>query len=188
MTTAPVKSLIDEQLEALQIHYKDFNVLLTDVMVELGFGLTKVQADIGKFMSTGPKYLMVQAQRSQAKTTIAAAYCIHTLIHNPKARILIVSAGGSQATDISTLIIRLIMNMDVLACMHSAAAWIRWPHNSPCRPRRQTSTSGNSGMEIPCWKRSTGLLPDETKQNGITSRNQVPHQALIPYLICPKPP
>lgn len=106
-----------EQLEALQLHYKDFNVLLTDVMVELGFGLTKVQADIGKFMATGPKYLMVQAQRSQAKTTIAAAYCIHTLIHNPKARILIVSAGGSQATDISTLIIRLIMNMDVLECI-----------------------------------------------------------------------
>lgn len=106
-----------EQLKTLQRHYKNFNVFLTDVMVELGFGLTKVQADIGDFMANGPQYLMVQAQRSQAKTTIAAAFCVWTLIHDPKHRVLVVSAGGSQATDISTLIIRIIMNMDVLECI-----------------------------------------------------------------------
>ncbi|CCI88428.2 phage DNA packaging [Yersinia phage phiR8-01] len=106
-----------EQLKTLQVHYKNFNVFLTDVMVELGFTLTKVQADIGSFMANGPQYLMVQAQRSQAKTTIAAAFCVWTLIHDPKHRVLIISAGGSQATDISTLVIRIIMNMDILECM-----------------------------------------------------------------------
>lgn len=39
------------------------------------------------------------------------------MIHNPKFRILIVLAGGSQASDISTLIIRIIMNMDELECL-----------------------------------------------------------------------
>ncbi|QYW05818.1 terminase large subunit [Vibrio phage vB_VpaP_G1] len=106
-----------EQLRALQTHYKDFKLFLTDVMIELGFTLTKVQAAIGDFMANGPQYLMVEAQRSQAKTTIAAAFCVWTLIHDPKHRVLIISAGGSQATDISTLVIRIIMNMDVLECI-----------------------------------------------------------------------
>ncbi|AEZ65074.1 terminase large subunit [Aeromonas phage phiAS7] len=106
-----------EELKTIQEHYRDFNVFLTDVMVELGFNLSKVQADIGKFMSSGPQYLMVEAQRSQAKTTIAAAFCVWTLMHDPKHRVLIISAGGSQATDISTLVIRIIMNMDVLECI-----------------------------------------------------------------------
>lgn len=106
-----------EQLKALQEHYANFDLFLSDVMYELGFKLTKIQASIGRFMCDGPQYLMVEAQRSQAKTTIAAAFCVWTLIHDPKKRILIISAGGSQAADISTLIIRLIMNMDVLECL-----------------------------------------------------------------------
>ena len=106
-----------EQLAALQIHYKDFKRFLTDVMVELGFSVSKIQADIADFMVSGGKYIMIEAQRSQAKTTIAAAFCVWQLIHDPKHRVLIISAGGSQATDISTLVIRIIMNMDILECM-----------------------------------------------------------------------
>lgn len=106
-----------EQLRTLQKYYKNFNLFLSDVMVELGFTVSKVQADIAKFMAEGPQYLMVQAQRSQAKTTIAAAFCVWQLIHDPTHRILIISAGGAQATDIATLIIRIIMHMDVLEFM-----------------------------------------------------------------------
>lgn len=105
------------QLEMLQAHYRHFDTFLRDVMEELGFGVTDIQADIADFIEHGPASLMVQAQRSQAKTTIAAAYCVWSLIHNPKLRILILSAGGSQASDISTLIVRLIQNMDVLECL-----------------------------------------------------------------------
>ena len=105
------------QLEALQKHYSTFQVFLDDVMEELGFGVTEIQADIGAYIEHGPDNLMVQAQRSQAKTTIAAAYCVFALIHNPRLRILVLSAGGSQASDISTLIVRIIMTMPVLACL-----------------------------------------------------------------------
>lgn len=106
-----------EQLELVQQHYSSFIPFLEDVMDELGFSTTDIQADIGGYIAYGPQYLMVQAQRGQAKTTIAAAFVVWFLIHNPAGRTLIVSAGGDQATDIATLIVRIIMNMDVLECM-----------------------------------------------------------------------
>ncbi len=106
-----------EQLTLVQQHYSSFIPFLEDVMDELGFSTTEIQKDIGGYIAYGPQYLMVQAQRSQAKTTIAAAFCVWYLVHNPAGRTLIVSAGGDQATDIATLIVRIIMNMDVLACM-----------------------------------------------------------------------
>jgi hypothetical protein len=106
-----------EQLALVQDHYSTFIPFLEDVMEELGFSTTDVQRDIGGYIAYGPQYLMVQAQRSQAKTTIAAAFAVWYLVHNPIGRVLILSAGGTQAEEISTLIVRLILNMDVLACM-----------------------------------------------------------------------
>lgn len=103
-----------QKLGIVQEHYSEFVPFLEAVMSMLGFQTTDIQRDIGKFIAYGPDYLMVQAQRSQAKTTIAAAYAVWSLIHKPHYRIMIVSAGGSQASDISTLIVRIIMNMPEL--------------------------------------------------------------------------
>jgi hypothetical protein len=101
----------------VQAHYSTFVPFLIDVMDELGFSTTEIQIDIAGYIAYGPQYLMVQAQRSQAKTTIAAAFAVWYLLHNPAGRVLIISAGGKQASDISTLIVRIILNMDVLECM-----------------------------------------------------------------------
>jgi hypothetical protein len=106
-----------EKLRALQAHYPEFTTFLEDAMSDLGFGTTEIQWDIARYMEHGPQYLMVQAQRGQAKTTIAACYAIWCLIHCPSFRVLILSAAGKQASDISILIVRLIMTMDVLECM-----------------------------------------------------------------------
>lgn len=106
-----------KKLHLLQDYYSEFIPFLHDVMALLGFHVSEIQEDIAKFIAYGPHYLMVKAQRGQAKTTIAAAYAVWCLIHNPSFRVLIVSAGGSQASDISTLIIRIIMSMDELECM-----------------------------------------------------------------------
>lgn len=106
-----------ERLSLLQEHYTEFNPFLEDVMQELGFSTTPIQKAIGQWMVGGPQYLMVQAQRSQAKTTIAAAFAVWSLIHDPACRVLILSAGGTQANEISTLIVRIILTMDVLSCM-----------------------------------------------------------------------
>lgn len=101
-------------LKLVQGHYPEFIPFLEDVMEELGFSTSEIQKDIAGFIAYGPQNLMVQAQRGQAKSTIVAAFAVWSLIHNPWYRVLILSAGGTQAVEISTLIVRLIMNMDVL--------------------------------------------------------------------------
>lgn len=106
-----------EALHTLQEAYPNFVPFCEDMMIELGFGLTDIQADIAEFMQFGPDSQMVQAQRSQAKTTIVACFAVWCLIHSPAHRILIVSAGGTQANEISILIIRLIMVVDILECL-----------------------------------------------------------------------
>ena len=106
-----------EELHLVQTHYRTFIPFLHDVMTELGFNTTEIQEDIAGYIAYGPQYLMVQAQRSQAKTTICAAYAVWCLIHSPAHRVLIISAGGTQAIEISTLIVRIIMTMDVLECL-----------------------------------------------------------------------
>jgi len=104
-----------EMLELVQAAYRTFTPFLEDVMTELGFATTEVQKDIASFLEHGPHYLMIQAQRGQAKTTITAAFAVWRLLHEPCSRILILSAGGTQANEISTLVVRIIMTMEVLA-------------------------------------------------------------------------
>lgn len=105
------------RLEAVQEEYREFVPFLEDCMNELGFSTSEIQADIALFIANGPQYLMVQAQRGEAKTTITAIFAVWSLIHDPKFRVFIVSAGGSMATQISTLVVQLIMTMDVLECL-----------------------------------------------------------------------
>lgn len=114
-----------ERLQALAVlaeSYPDFVPFLRDGMQFLGFALSDIQEDIGLWIAHGPASLMVQAQRGQAKTTIAALYAIWSLIHNPKTRVLIVSAGGTQANEISTLIVRVITTWDILECLRPDAS------------------------------------------------------------------
>jgi len=104
-------------LMVLQGHYKEFVTFLRDCMEFLGFDSTEIQEDIGGYLQYGPHYLMVQAQRGQAKSTITAIFAVWCLIHDPKFRVLIVSAGGTQANEIATLVTRLILHMPCLACL-----------------------------------------------------------------------
>lgn len=106
-----------DQLHELQSAYPHFTPFLADMMSELGFGTTEIQAEIGQFLEHGPAYLMVQAQRGQAKTTITAIFAVWCLIHNPKSRVLIVSAGATQANEISTLVVKMIQSVDILECL-----------------------------------------------------------------------
>lgn len=107
-----------QDLEALQEHYAEFTDFLYDVITELlGFTCTDMQIDIGKYLETGPLYRMIQAQRGEAKTTITAIYAVWRLIHNPKTRILIVSAGSDLATEIANWVIQIITNMPELECL-----------------------------------------------------------------------
>lgn len=115
--TAELASLRRAKLTLLQDAYPTFLPFLIDGMLFLGFSTTEIQKDIGDYIANGPQYLMVQAQRGEAKTTITALFCVWCLIHNPKFRILIVSAGAKQAKEISTLIVQVIGLMPELECL-----------------------------------------------------------------------
>lgn len=108
-----------ERLRLLQEAYPEFIPFLHDMMQELGFTTSEIQEDIALWMQHGPDFLMVQAQRGQAKTTIAAIFAVWNLIHDPTFRVLIVSAGETQANEISTLIVRLINSVDELEVLRA---------------------------------------------------------------------
>ena len=112
----------EAQLELLQKTFPVFSRFLVVMMRLLGFNTTQLQLDIAAFLEFGPKDLMIQAQRGQAKSTITALFAIWYLIHNPKGKVLIVSAGGKQANEISTMIVKIIMNYEILECLRPIPA------------------------------------------------------------------
>lgn len=79
--------------------------------------LNRVQADILKFLFAGSKYRMVEAQRGQAKTTIAAIYAVFRIIHEPHKRIMIVSQTAKRAEEIAGWVIKIFRGLDFLEFM-----------------------------------------------------------------------
>lgn len=117
MTAPGPRTPREAQLALLQQTFPSFIPFLVTSMKWLGFQTTDIQKDIASFLEYGPKDIMVQAQRGQAKTTITAMFAVWSLIHNPEEVVLIVSAGGKQANEISTLIVKTIMNFPILECL-----------------------------------------------------------------------
>ena len=85
----------------------------------LGFSTTGMQLDIAMYMAdkTYGRKKMVQAQRGEAKSTLAALYAVWCLIQNPSHRVIVVSGGESQASDVAILIIRIIEQWHLLCWM-----------------------------------------------------------------------
>lgn len=115
--TKAAATLRHQQLQVLQEAFSTFEIFLCACMEFLGFFASPLQKDIGRFIENSSGDIMVQAQRSQAKSTITAIFAVYFLIHRPNGRVLVVSAGGKQANEISTLITKLILFMPELECM-----------------------------------------------------------------------
>ena len=143
----------------------------------LGFDLTDMQADIADYMQYGPRKKMVAAQRGEAKSTLAALYSVWRLIQNQSCRILIVSGGEQQASEVATLIIRLVETWPLLC----------WLKADPSRGDRTSYTAYDvhcdlkkldKSPSVACvgvtaslqGKRADLLIPDdiETTKNGMT--------------------
>ena len=157
--------------------YENFVDFAIDGMAFLGFDTTEMQADIAAYMQHGPRLRMVMAQRGEAKSTLAALYAVWRIIQRPSTRVLIVSAGEMQASEVATLVVRLIQTWDILECL---------------RPDRQagdrTSVEAfdvhfalkglDKSPSVACvgitsnlpGKRADLLIPDdiETNKNGLT--------------------
>lgn len=107
-----------QDLWLLQDHYADFRDFYRDCSIDLlGFEPTPMQYDIADFCQKCGIFSMIQAQRSEAKTTIAGCYALWCIIHNPSTIVLVVSAAGDLALEISTWIIQILNNMPVLKCL-----------------------------------------------------------------------
>ncbi len=147
-----------DDLEALQEHYTDFADFLHDVQDEIyGWETAPIQYDIGNFLAHGGSNIMIQAQRGQAKTTITAIFAVWCLLHDPKHRIVIISAGNDKASEISKGIINIINAMECLSCL---------------RPDRNAGDrTSTENFDVHYTLRGEGMNPS-IKCLGITSNLQ----------------
>ncbi|UNA01072.1 putative DNA maturase B [Erwinia phage Loshitsa2] len=161
----------------LAVTFKEFRDFAYVGMKFLGFDLTDMQADIADYMQYGPRKKMVAAQRGEAKSTLAALYSVWRLIQDQSTRVLIVSGGEQQASEVATLVIRLIETWPLLC----------WLKADPSRGDRTSYTAYDvhcdlkkldKSPSVACvgvtaslqGKRADLLIPDdiETTKNGMT--------------------
>lgn len=93
--------------------YETFSPFLEDAMEVLGFSTTWMQQDIAEFMEEIGNS-MVQAQRGEAKSTIACIYAVYRIVKNPQMRVLLISASTAKANENAQLIYGLITRWDML--------------------------------------------------------------------------
>jgi hypothetical protein len=166
------------EVEALREHYVLFEDFLYDCMTELmGFKCTQLQIDIGNFLQSDTRFGMIQAQRSQAKSTIVAMFAVWQLIHDCKHRILVISAGSEVAAEIANWIIQIIMNWDILECLRpdrqhgdrasSKAFDINWQLKGAEKSPSIACIGITANMQ---GRRADLLIPDdiESSKNGTT--------------------
>ena len=184
------------EIEALRDHYSLFEDFLYNCMTELmGFTCSDIQIDIGRFLQFGKydtkedmdkvldgllkplQYGMIQAQRSQAKSTIVAMFAVWQLIHDCKHRILILSAGSEVAMEIANWVIQIIMSWDILECMRpdrqhgdrasSKAFDINWQLKGAEKSPSIACIGVTANMQ---GRRADLLIPDdiESSKNGTT--------------------
>ena len=186
------------EVEALRSHYALFEDFLYDCMTELmGFKCSDLQIDIGRFLQSDVQYGMIQAQRSQAKSTIVAMFAVWQLIHDCKHRILIISAGSEVAAEIANWVIQIIMNWDILECLRpdrqhgdrasSKAFDINWQLKGAEKSPSIACIGITANMQ---GRRADLLIPDdiESSKNGTTEtqRAQLEHLSKDFTSICQK--
>lgn len=171
-------------VNALREHYVLFSDFLYDCMTELmGFKCSEVQIDIGEFIADESRdRIMVQAQRSQAKSTIVAIYAVWKLIHNCRYRVLIISAGSDVALEIANWVIQIIMSWDILECMRpdrtkgdrssTKAFDINWMLKGAEKSPSVACIGITANMQ---GRRADLLIPDdiESSKNGLTETQRL---------------
>ena len=77
------------------------------VWKELGKVPTKRQYEIGNLLQTGSDRMMLEAFRGIGKSMIVAVYVLSLLKDNPNLKVMVVSASGSRAVDMTTWMLQL---------------------------------------------------------------------------------
>jgi hypothetical protein len=93
----------------------DFRVFLCHVWAFLGLPPpTRVQLDIAWYLQHGPRRKMIEAFRGVGKSWITVAFVLWTLLLNPQAKVMVVSAGEKLAGDFTRFCKQLIHGMPLL--------------------------------------------------------------------------
>lgn len=166
--------------------YADFRDFAIDGMAFLGFNTTEMQEDIAEYMQNGPRLRMVMAQRGEAKSTLAALYAVWRIVQRPSTRVLIVSAGEGQASEVATLVVRLIQTWDILECFRpdrmlgDRTSTLAFDVHYSLKGLDKSPSVACAGItsNLP-GKRADLLIPDdiESNKNGLsaTQRGQLLH-------------
>lgn len=161
----------------LGITFKKFRDFAYVGMRFLGFELTDMQADIADYMQYGPRKKMVAAQRGEAKSTLAALYAVWRLIQDQSTRVLILSGGEQQASEVATLVIRLIETWHLLCWLKADStrgdrtSYTAYDVHCDLKKLDKSPSVACIGVTASLQgKRADLLIPDdiETTKNGMT--------------------
>lgn len=161
----------------MAVTLKDFREFAYLGMKFLGFDLTEMQRDIADFMQHGPRKRMVAAQRGEAKSTLAALYAVWRLIQDQSTRILIVSGGEKQASEVATLVIRMIETWPLLCYLKADStrgdrtSYEGYDVHCDLKPLDKSASVACVGITAQLQgKRADLLISDdiETTKNGLT--------------------
>lgn len=143
----------------------------------LGYKITEMQLDIAEYMQHGPMKSMVTAQRGEAKSTLAALYAVWSLIVDQSTRVLIVSGGERQASDVASLVIRLMETWGLLCWIRADPArgdrtsYENYDIHCDLKPLSASASVACVGITAQLQgKRADLLIPDdvETTKNSLT--------------------
>ena len=182
------KDLREEFAMMVSSTFHDFAEFAEVGMRVLGFSTTEMQLDIARYMadkSYGRKK-MVQAQRGEAKSTLAALYAVWCLIQDQSTRVLVVSGGEKQASDVAILIIRIIENWQLLCWLRpdstrgDRTSFENYDVHCDLKPLDKSASVSCVGITANLQgKRADILIPDdiETSKNSLTQtmRDQLLH-------------
>jgi len=79
--------------------YPEFVEFCREAMAFLGFKMTWMQADIAHQMQYGSDKQLIEAQRGEAKSTIACIYGLWALVQQPSHRVLLISGSQDKADE-----------------------------------------------------------------------------------------
>lgn len=174
------------QAQIVREAFPEFVDFAEAAMQHLGFSLTWMQRDIAEFMQYGPLYLMVEAQRGEAKSTIACLFGIWSIVQDPTSRILLVSGSQDKAEENGKLMHGLVHNWPMLQYLApdkyagdrtSIVSFdVHWALKGIDKSASVTCLGITSSLQ---GYRADVLIPDdiETTKNGLsaTQRGQLEH-------------
>jgi len=173
------KTLREELAMMVASTFHDFVEFAEVGMRVLGFEITEQQRDIARYMASKEygKKKMVQAQRGEAKSTLAALYAVWCMIQDQSKRVLLVSGGEKQASDVAILIIRIIEQWQLLCYLRpdssrgDRTSFENYDIHIDLKPLDKSASVSCVGITANLQgRRADILIPDdiETAKNSLT--------------------